>query len=149
VYTDPRVKELIAERFVPVRIHVRESREEFQRLGARYSAQWTPAILIIDPDGQERYRIEGFLPVEDFLGQLVLGVAHAAFKRNAYDQAAQLFREIAEKYPQTEAAPEALYWAGVSQYRATDEPGALKAAAQVLADRYPDSTWTKKASVWK
>jgi thioredoxin-related protein len=149
VYTDPRVKEFVGERFVPVRVHVRENREEFQRLGARYSAQWTPAILIIDPEGQERYRIEGFLPVEDFLGQLELGVAHAAFKRNAYDQAERLFREVAEKHRQTDAAPEGLYWAGVSKYRATNDPGSLKATAQILTDRYPDSTWTKKASVWK
>jgi TolA-binding protein len=149
VYTDPRVKEFVSERFVPVRVHVRENRDEFQRLGARYSAQWTPAILIIDPDGQERHRIEGFLPAEDFLSQLALGTAHAAFKRNAYDQADRLFREVVEKYPKTDAAPEALYWAGVSKYRATNDPGALKATAQSFAERYSDSTWATKASVWK
>lgn len=149
MYTDPRVKEFVAERFVPVRVHVRENRDEFQRLGARYSAHWTPTILIVDPDGQERYRIEGFLPVEDFLSQLALGVGHAAFKRNAYDQAERLFREVVEQYPRTDTAPEGLYWAGVSKYRATNDPAALKATAEILAERYPNSTWATKASVWK
>ena len=32
-------------------------------------------MLILDPNGEERYRIEGYLPVEEFRAQLELGLA--------------------------------------------------------------------------
>ena len=116
MYSDQRVVSFIEQHFVPVRVHVREQHDEFQRLGARYGVSWTPTILLIDGDGQERHRIEGFLPVDDFSSQLALGLAHAAFKRGDYAMAEELFRAVVHTYPQTDAAPEALYWAGVSKY---------------------------------
>ena len=149
MYTDDRVKDLIAERFVPVRVHVRENRDEYQQLSSRYGAQWTPTILVVDADGQERHRIEGFLPTRDFLSQVELGAAHAAFKRGDSAKAEQLFREVASRFADTEAAPEALYWAGVSKYRATNDPAALKETAATFSTHYAGSPWAKKASVWQ
>lgn len=46
-------------------------------------------------------------------------------------------------------APEALYWAGVSRYKATNDAAALAGTADAFARRYQDSVWAKKASVWK
>jgi hypothetical protein len=149
VYADPKVQSFVNESFVPVRIHVRQNPEDWKRLGARYGVQWTPTILIVDGDGEERYRIEGFLPVEEFLSQLALGRAHAAFRRQEYTEAEPLFRRVVDQYSQSEAAPEALYWAGVSKYRASDDAGALKATAEAFSRQYADSLWAKKAAVWK
>lgn len=149
MYTNPKVQSFVNEVFVPVRIHVRENADEWKRLGAKYGVQWTPTILIVDGDGEERYRIEGFLPVEEFLGQLALGRAHAAFRRQEYTEAEPLFRKVVDEYSQSEAAPEALYWAGVSKYRASNDPGALKATAEAFNTQYSDSLWAKKAAVWK
>jgi hypothetical protein len=147
VYTDARVADFVSERFVPVRVHVKEQHDEFKRLGAKYGSQWTPTILILE-EGEERHRIEGFLPVDDFLGQLMLGTARAAFKRNDYANAERLFRDVVNEFPQTEAAAEALYWAGVSKYRATNDHNALKETAHDFERRYQSSSWAKKASVW-
>jgi len=149
VYTDDRVRDLISERFVPVRVHVRDNRDEWQRLSAQYGVQWTPTVLIVDEDGKEQHRIEGFLPTNDFLSQVELGLAQAAFKRGDYARAEPLFREVADKYGTTDAAPEALYWAGVAKYRAHDNPAALKETAGEVSRRYPESSWAKKASVWQ
>jgi TolA-binding protein len=149
VYTDDRVKDLITERFVPVRVHVRENRHEYQRLSSRYGAQWTPTILVVDADGEERHRIEGFLPTHDFLSQVELGAAQAAFKRGDHAKAEQLFRDVVSRYADTDAGPEALYWAGVSKYRATNDPAALKETAAAFSARYTGSAWAKKASVWQ
>ena len=149
MYTDDRVKDLVTQRFVPVRVHVRENRDEWQRLSAQLAVQWTPTILIVDADGHERHRIEGFLPADDFLSQIDLGLGHAAFKRGDYGQAEASFRDVARKYPKTDAAPEALYWAGVAKYRSSDDPAALKETAGLVSREYPESTWAKKASVWQ
>jgi thioredoxin family protein len=148
VYPDPRVAELVSERFIPVRVHVKEQPEDFKRLGAKFSAQWTPTILIIDPAGEVRHRIEGFLPAEEFLAQLTLGLAHAAFANQRFADAERLFREVLATHPETDAAPEAQYWAGVSRYKATGDATALAETARAFKERYSDSTWATKASVW-
>jgi hypothetical protein len=75
--------------------------------------QWTPTILVVDADGVERHRIEGLLPVDDFLSQLALGSAHAAFKRADYAAAERLFRQTLERFPKTDAAAEALLGGGL------------------------------------
>jgi TolA-binding protein len=149
VYTDPRVIELIQATFVPVRVHVKENASEFKRLGERLNAQWTPTILVVDDKEQERHRIEGFLPADDFLAQLALGVAHAKFASGDFVEAARLFEDVLNTYPASDAAPEAQYWAGVSGYKATGDASALKDTARRFTERFQDTSWAKKASVWQ
>ena len=149
MYPDARVADFVTRHFVPIRVHVRQQPDAFKQLGQKYSAQWTPTILIVDGSGEERHRIEGFLPVDDFLAQLSLGLAHAAFKRGDLREAERGFEEVLERYPGGEVAPEAQYWAGVSRYKATGDAGALAETARRFAERYSDSSWAKKASVWK
>jgi TolA-binding protein len=149
VYPDPRVVEFITKNFHPVRVHAVQQRDEFKKLGERFNAQWTPTTLIVDPDGLERHRIEGFLPVEEFLPQLELGLAKSAFGRGQFAEAEPLFRGIVERYPNSDAAAESLYWAGVSRYKATNDAAALVETAKHFSSLYTDSTWAKKASVWK
>jgi hypothetical protein len=148
VYTDPRVVQLVDENFVPVRVHVREQKDDFKRLGAQYGAQWTPTILMLDSSGEERHRVEGFLPADDFIPQLMLGLARIAFHAGDFALAERRFQEIVDKYPSSDAAPEALYWIGVSRYKATGDPAPLAATAAAFKDRYQTTTWAKKASVW-
>jgi TolA-binding protein len=148
VYPDPHVAGLVNSRFVPVRVHVKDDAAEFKRLGALFDAQWTPTTLIVDAPSTERHRMEGFLPKDDFASQLELGSAKTAFARGAFDQAAPAFEAVLERYPNTDAAPEAQYWAGVSRYKATGDPAALGETSRRFRDRYSDSTWAKKASVW-
>jgi hypothetical protein len=127
-----------------VTIHVKENPQGFQRFGV----QWTPTIIIADPSGTERYRFEGYLPVEEFLPQLEFGLGKVAFATSKWQEAERRFREVAEQYPKSDIAPEALYWAGVSKYKASGDASALAATATALQSQYPDSIWTKKASVW-
>ncbi|HEU4680308.1 MAG TPA: tetratricopeptide repeat protein [Gemmatimonadales bacterium] len=148
VYPDERVARFIQENFLPARVHVKDQAAEFRRLGERYNAQWTPTLLVLDPEGTERHRIEGFLPAEDVLAQLTLGLGHSAFARQQWDEAERRFREVVERYPNTEAAPEALYWAGVARYKGKGDAKALGETAQEFSRRYKDTSWAKKASVW-
>ncbi len=115
----------IAQNFIPVKIHIKQQPDTFKRFGA----QWTPTLVTLDRDGVERYRFEGFLPATDFLAQLALGLAHTAFARERWREAEERFRAIVRDFPETEAAPEALYWAGVSRYKGGD-PAALADTAK-------------------
>jgi len=148
VYADSNVAAFIQAHFVPVRVHVREQADDFKQLGARFSAQWTPTVLIVDEGGEERYRIEGFLPSNDFLAQLKLGLGHAAFARSDFQEAERWFREIVSAHADTDAAPEAQYWAGVAKYKATGDAHALAETYQQFQGRYKDTSWATKASVW-
>jgi TolA-binding protein len=56
---------------------------------------------------------------------------------------------VVERYPDSDAAPEALYWAGVSRYKATGDATALKDTAAAFGTQYRESSWAKKASIWK
>jgi TolA-binding protein len=138
------VAELIDRHFIPVKIHIKEQPATFDR----FNAQWTPTFVILDPDGTERYRFEGFLPARDLLAQLEFGLGHVAFGRKQFDQAEKQFRRVVEAYPDSEAAPPALYWAGVAKYKATNDAGALAETAAAFKQRYAASDWAKKASVW-
>ena len=138
----------VNDNFMPARVHVKDDSALFQKYGEKYSAQWTPTILELDANGVERHRIEGFLPTEEFLSQLMLGRAQIAFNEQQWDEAERRFREIVEKFPDTDAAPEALYWAGVAPYKGSHDASSLKKTAAAFKDRYQDTTWAKKASVW-
>jgi tetratricopeptide (TPR) repeat protein len=138
------VVEFVSKNFVPARFHIKEQPDAFGRFGA----QWTPTILIDDANGKEQHRIEGFLPVDDFLAQLQLGLGHAAFKAGRFDEAEKWFEQTIQKYPKTDAGPEAQYWAGVSRYKGSNDGSHLKATADAFKKRYSDTTWAKKASVW-
>ncbi len=130
-------------------MHVRDQAADFKRFGERYSAHWTPTIVQLDPEGVEQHRVEGFLEADDLLAQLMLGLGRAAFKSRRWEEAEPHFREVVDRYPKSDAAPEALYWAGVSRYRQTGDPTALAETSAAFGRQYQDSTWAKKASIWR
>ena len=149
MWPDPRVARFVEENFVAARVHVKDDGALFQKYSEKYGAQWTPTILELDPEGEERHRVEGFLPADDLLPQLMLGRAQIALAEEQWDDAERRFREIVDKFPESDAAPEALYWAGVSDYRATEDPSALRDTQRAFRDRYSQSSWARKASVWE
>lgn len=62
-------------------------------------------MLLLEPEGKEGHRFEGFLPVDDFLAQLELGLGHADAVALA-DTA----RRLKEKFPQSEWAKKSSVW---------------------------------------
>ena len=138
--------QFIEQNFVPVRQHVKSP--DYARSSERFAAFWTPTVLVIDPEGVERHRIEGFLPPDDFLDQLTLGLAHGHFQHREWHEAERLFREVTERHPEGDGAAEATYWAGVSHYKATGDAAALRHTAEEFAQHHQDTPWATKASVW-
>ena len=102
----------------------------------------------MDSSGEERWRIEGYLPKNEFRSQLEIGLARISFMDKQWADAEQSYAQVIERYGKTAAAPEAVYWRGVSRYKMTNDRTVLGAVAEELVEKYPESVWAKKASVW-
>ncbi len=103
---------------------------------------------ILDPEGRERYRFVGYLPADDYLAQLHMGLGKAAFAHKKWDVAQRWFQTLLDRFANSDLAPEALYWVGVSPYQATHDSQHLKRTAEEFTRRYQQSSWAKRASVW-
>jgi len=144
VYPDPQVSEFITQHFVTGRIHIKEQ----PAMWKRFHIRWTPTVLVLADDGTEARRIEGFLPADELLGQLGLALGFAAVNRKDWATARTEFERALAEYPDTDAAPEALYWTGVAKYSASHDANELKALGRQFSERYTDSAWAKRASIW-
>jgi TolA-binding protein len=102
----------------------------------------------MDSDGVERQRLEGYLSKEEFRAWLELGLARVAFMNKKWADAEQRYAQVAEHYPDTKVAPEAVYWRGVSRYKSTNDHTVLGEVADQFKQKYQDSVWAEKASVW-
>lgn len=129
---------------MPVEAHIKEHPVWFHRL----DVLWTPTVLILDSGGVERLRIEGYLPKEEFRAQLELGLGRVAFMSKKWAEAQKYYASIVQNFPQSAVAAEAQYWAGVSRYKATNDHTALGSTAAQFHEKYSDSVWAKKASIW-
>ncbi len=105
-------------------------------------------MLICDSDGGERHRIEGYLPNAEFRAQLELGLARIAFMHKQWADAERGYAEIVENYPASATAPEAMYWQGVSRYKATNDHAVLGELGQRFKQKYQGTIWAEKASIW-
>ncbi len=127
-----------------VEAHIKEHPVYFHR----FDVLWTPTVLILDSNGIERARNEGYLPNSEFRARLETGLARIVFMHKQWAEAERRYAEVAERYPNTSAAPQAIYWRGVSRYKATSDHSALSEVAVELKEKYQGSVWTLKASIW-
>jgi len=102
----------------------------------------------LDSDGQERYRIEGYLPQDWFHAHLDMAVARLHFMKKKFADAEKIYAEVIEKFAATGVAAEAIYWRAVCQYKATNDHTVLGPAAKELSRKYPDDEWTLKSGPW-
>ena len=114
----------------------------------RFGAIWTPSIVILNSEGTERYRIEGFLPAREFHAQLAMALARIIAMRKRWADAEPHYARIVEEFGDTGAAPEALYWRGVSAYQGRRDHTALVTMAIEMRQKYSASEWAIKAGVW-
>jgi len=105
-------------------------------------------VLILDANGVERFRIDGYLPKDEFRAQLELGLASVSFMNKKWADAEQRYTSLLERYPDSKAAPEALYWKGVSHYKATNDHTILGELPGLFKEKYPDSIWALKTLAW-
>jgi TolA-binding protein len=109
---------------------------------------WTPTVLLLDSDGKERVRLEGYLPNSDFLAALESGLGRIAFVHKRYADAERWYNDVVTRFGQSHSAPGAMYWRAVSHYKASNDHTVLSKVAEELRSTHPSSVWAIKAIPW-
>lgn len=102
----------------------------------------------MDPEGVERYRIEGYLPMDWLSARLKLASARVLFMHKKFADAQQIYADVANRYATLAVAAEATYWREVCKYKAINDHTVLGEAAKELAEKYPDDEWRLKSLPW-
>jgi hypothetical protein len=141
-YPEVSVSEAIGRLTAPYQLD--NTVESNQPVLDRYRHVWTPDLRILDTDGTELYRWNGYLPPAEFTAQVLAAVAHGRLRRKEYDKAHALYEEALRRFPTALVAAEAEYYLGVSAYRASHASGDLLKAWHELEKNHPQSEWAVK-----
>ena len=107
---------------------------------------WTPDIRVLYHDGSELYRWDGFLPPPEFMARTQCGFGMAYLRLKRFDQAEACYADVLTRFSTTYAAPEALYYLGVTRYRRDPNSDELLTQWANLRSRYPLSEYRVKQS---
>lgn len=116
-----------------------------QPMAKDFDISWTPALLILDSSGKEHHRTIGFMEPEELISSIILGIGKMHYDTGGYKEAIKKFEKILAKFPGSDSAPEAIFLAGISRYKSTNNPLPLKEAYELLHQQYPGNLWTKRA----
>jgi outer membrane protein assembly factor BamD (BamD/ComL family) len=105
-------------------------------------------VLVLDPTGEERRRLEGYLPRDEFRVYLELGLARVAFMKKDWAVAQQHFANVLDKFPESKFASEAVYYRGVSRYSASHDSAELAQTAAELNENFPGDQWQLRSLPW-
>lgn len=139
-FADPEVVNFISGHVIALRLPVSAGPHS-----ADYRVSWTPTLVTIDYYGREHQRTVGFLPPDEMVGSVLLGMGKVSLDYGQFSEAVIQFNTLLNGCPDSAAAPEAVYLRGVARYKASHDPAALKEIHQQLLAKYPQSDWTKRA----
>jgi TolA-binding protein len=143
-YPQTPVIELIVRFTIPVQFDNSKS-ENSQRL-QRIHHIWTPDVRILDHNGYEMYRWDGFLPPSEYMARFECGVAMAYLRSKRYDEAEKCYVDVLRRFSTSYAAAEAQYYLGVVRYRRDPQSDELLTQWAELRSRYPSSEYRVKQS---
>ena len=111
-YPHPKAIEFFAKNLLAVRVLINS-----QPLPKKFKVQWTPTLVLLDEQGEEHNRTVGFLPPDELLPSLLLGMGKSYFDRDQLKEAEQTFQQLLTAYPRSDSSAEAAYYLGVSRYK--------------------------------
>lgn len=141
-YPHPTVINYINKNFIPVRYNIQTNPD----IKNKYRILWAPTVIILDSNGIDYYRFNGFLPPDEFIPQLEFGIAKMALEKQDLKAARKQFASVVEKHPKSDIAPEAQYWVGVVDFQLTNDVSTEINAWEKIRENYPNSIWARKVS---
>ena len=139
-FADGGVANFLTDRVIPLRAPVGQ-----KTLAADFRVVWTPTLIVLDYYGHEHQRTIGFLPPDELVASLLLGIGKTAFDNDQFNEAGIQLNTLLNGYPASAAAPEAVYLRGVARYKSSHDAAALKETHRQLLADYPSSEWTRRA----
>lgn len=147
-WRDPRVADLLNEKFVPVMCNGWQQDEDFHRLNGKSMYAFSPVLVTRAADGTELRRTTGYLSAEDMLLELALGRAFDALHCKEWDKAWQILNAAIAEQVMAKNLPEALWWRGVAAYRRSNKNlMAIAEAWAPLVRDYPGTLWADRADI--
>lgn len=143
-YPQPAVIDAITRYGIPVQFD--NSKPENQKFLHSIHHIWTPDWRILYHDGYELYRSDGFLPPPEFISRVLVAYAMGYLRLKRFDDAEKIYVDVLKRYSTTYAAPEALYYLGVTRYRRNPDGDDLLTQWANLRGRYPMSEYRVKQS---
>ena len=144
-YPEPTVAETINNSYIALQINTKEAAAK--PIAERFRQVWTPDLRMLDADGFEYYRWNRYLPPFEFLPQLLVAEAHARLRQKNVEAAAQIYNDVAERFPTSRVAAEAAYYAAVANYRTSKDSADLMKGWKKLRSRYLESDWRLKQTM--
>lgn len=142
-YPHKTIQQFVQSNFVAAKIEFSKQPE----LAKNHHVVWTPTLQFIDPQGWSvRHQSVGYLSPDDFLSQGSLALGQYHFHRKEYEKASSWFLKIEKDFPSSSDIPEALYWAGVTDYKKAGKPDGLLVIWKRMLSTYPDSPWANRVS---
>ena len=139
-YSSAQVIDFIHRNAIPLRLP-----HDHGPLADAFKVEKTPCLIILDQDGNEHHRANGFLAPEELIAVIRLGMAKTLYNHQTYDLAIQVLDELLEDHPTSDSYAEAIYVRGLCRYKRTHDSGHLKETYQQLALAFPKSEWTMRA----
>jgi len=143
-YPDAKVMQFVTEAVVALRVPA-----DSEPLATDFTLRWTPTLIILDKNGKEHSRTVGFIAPEEFIPTMSLGMAKTALDLREFESAITNLERIINEYPQSFAAPEAIFYRAVCGYKTVHDVAGLKKAHERLAKEYPQSEWVKRSAPYR
>lgn len=141
---DVKVTEVLGREFSPIRIDVSKESD----LARKYLVNWAPEFIVTDGEGRELERWQGYLPAKEFVEQMLISKARAAFHLGRMEDATALFNEIVDEHPESEFALEAEYNLGIISLKTSGEYVKIAGVCETLNNDHPESIWAKRCAPW-
>jgi hypothetical protein len=143
-YPDEHVAKFLSLNFVPVQIETSDT-----AMTQKFAVSWTPSLIVLDADGREHYRTVGFFTPEDLVATFLTAKGRWALDTDQPADARAIFEEVISFYPDKDAAAEATFFLGVSKFKLSHDPEALREAYDLLNANFPHSMWSKQADPYR
>jgi hypothetical protein len=141
-YAEPMVGQAIAEYVIPVQVNTQDDANA--SIVQRFRQVWTPDLRLLDADGFEYHRWNGYLPPAEFIPQLLVGCAEVLLRQHSEADAEALYEQVTRRFPTSHSAAQAWYFAAVAQYKESGDGSDLLKGWRQLRLRHPASIWRVK-----
>ena len=148
-YPNQQIVETLNEHFTCLKLNQKSAASDIVEVMRPSKLMWTPGFVFRDHRGIEVRRSVGFLPPEEFMAELQCALGLIDLLHTNHQAAFERLDRVKETSPGANAAPEAIFWAGVALYqREGKDKEVLRKYWDNLRDRYPTSTWWTRVDVF-